>query len=970
MIFSTIRITRPQATLVRSPKTSLLNLKTDSTGDKIMALLPSWLHIQGLRILDGSIDIQDQASDKQYSIRQIAFSLPGPTEEAAEPSLQAMINDSPVFIQGRQTLAADGTTETRLSLQLKKINLQEYRTFLPASLHSVTGLSGTADALFEITLPDTVATGKSPVISGTINTADLSLQTESPSCTLTVPTLQLVFAAQPFKQQYTVQGLTLIAPDIKLAAPPSSTLARLQARLAGFLKSSTTTLTVEQLKIDQGRLSATDRASWQDIRLLLTNFSTTQPGGQAVGLVVQAHRGKNSISFQGQLDKTAALEGNITVQELEVDQLEALKLPDPDIRLQHGTITLQGRLRVPPPNSTRRQWIITDSTLQLKNFTFQDNKQLITGAEMDGSDCTVQNQTPRFFCKELSFSRTDFETISPFSSQAGTTLKSNKNHLFLLDTLLLADSTASIIFPAADTKKTATQIQLNRLRLKLTGMSQKVYLQDNLEMEAAIGAQGRVRITGSVQNNGQANLQIQAVDLALSDAGSAILSRWLAPEVHRGTLQLNGKLKLPDSRFVGSLELDNFLAEKQGGASLGWQRATAEEVTARLHPFSVAVNTITLRQPTIELPVTTDISTALQTFFGRKGAKENLPPAVQQCSIINGRLQIPSASFTDITGTITPLQTGVPAEFNLSGRLKTARWTASGTAGLTDSGQHTVQVTGYPLLTAPARFVDSLGLRLDTRSRADWTISTDQPGWIRLTDIAPTADSELSELLALLTDPENSVLLKTGSHNSAAPADLLGKAVPSLLRQLRLQAVISPRLVLDKSLPELNLPKQVEFLAGEAVPDFMEGLEDYSALIGRRPHLRLVLRGNYAENTDQQHLLRLMQEEADAQRELENLRREQLRARLQEAEDRQPRTPVQLTPDRRLRQIQQAAELEPLPPKQVQLPEDTLNYLARQRAEVLRSYLVDTLHIPPDKVVLRDVGSGGTTTDILLQATW
>ena len=180
-------------------------------------------------------------------------------------------------------------------------------------------------------------------------------------------------------------------------------------------------------------------------------------------------------------------------------------------------------------------------------------------------------------------------------------------------------------------------------------------------------------------------------------------------------------------------------------------------------------------------------------------------------------------------------------------------------------------------------------------------------------------------------------------------------------------------LVLEKFLPDLNLAHNVEFLAGEAVPDFLDGLDGYAALLRKRPHLGITLRGGFDDAIDRQYFIRILEEAADSKRELENIRRSQTMQQLLAAEQRQQAIlagegkPVNMG---RMEEIRQRPDLQPLPPVEVQVSKNTLPDLARQRALVIRNYLVNRLAIPPDKIIIEEGNSGSAGVALRLTTDW
>ncbi|MGB5687013.1 MAG: hypothetical protein WBM35_14485, partial [Candidatus Electrothrix sp.] len=68
--------------------------------------------------------------------------------------------------------------------------------------------------------------------------------------------------------------------------------------------------------------------------------------------------------------------------------------------------------------------------------------------------------------------------------------------------------------------------------------------------------------------------------------------------------------------------------------------------------------------------------------------------------------------------------------------------------------------------------------------------------------------------------------------------------------------------------------------------------------------------------------------------------------------------------------IEAREDLQPLPSQQVELPAEILPELARQRALVVQEYLIDTLKLPADKIILAEPVPGGPWVDLLLESQW
>ncbi|MCI5160104.1 MAG: hypothetical protein D3906_17115, partial [Candidatus Electrothrix sp. AUS1_2] len=68
--------------------------------------------------------------------------------------------------------------------------------------------------------------------------------------------------------------------------------------------------------------------------------------------------------------------------------------------------------------------------------------------------------------------------------------------------------------------------------------------------------------------------------------------------------------------------------------------------------------------------------------------------------------------------------------------------------------------------------------------------------------------------------------------------------------------------------------------------------------------------------------------------------------------------------------IEAREDLQPLPHQPVELPKEILPELARQRAGVVRKYLVETIKLPAERVILVEPTPGGPWVDIQLVPSW
>jgi uncharacterized protein involved in outer membrane biogenesis len=992
VVLENLHIDRLQSNLVRYTDGRYTAFSREAgrqnTGD--LNILPPWLLIHGLQLTDGTLTFHDLPTGRQHNINRIQIHLPtqNRTEMKADPTLSAMVNSSPILLRGQRHTTTDGRTETKLLLQLKDIHLQQYLSYLPGSFNSLRVTSGSADATLEISFRDKQLSGNGPTVTGSVSISALVLQAADATWQLKVPTAQMVIRAKPLQSLYTVKKLAMDMPQLLLPDSHLSSLMNMQNRLASMLNQAGIGLEINHLEVDNGSLTTTDHEGWQNLHLQMTGFHNTAAiksraidSSPSPSLTFNVNRGKSTIDFQGETDPSFTLSGKISMQDMDANLLQQFLLTTDGAQFSRGKMQLAGELLA--KQGEKGSWIITDSSLQVTDFSLHRKERLlVAGKEMSGTGCRIQVDDQRISCQQLSFDHADFAAKAALFLPVSRQQETENQRFFSYDNLTIRNSTAFVPLTQAGTASKGLQVKLSELNLQLTGMRQKQPGQNNLRLKAAVGKQGKVELSGSMRSNGQGTLQLAAADIDIKPL-IPLFTDWLKPQVHQGVLQLNGRLVLPKNRFVGSFHFDDFSADDKDGSAVGCQRASATGVTVRLTPFSAVIKKLSLQQPSFRLfSGGADLQADFRALFRLKDSLPVLPPVtIEQCTINNGLLMRKAAStalhlpeFSGVEGMISPLQPATLSSFNLSGKMDSADFMVTGRTGININNDFELNVNQFQLAPLSTLFSDLFTIDAQF-GRADWSVSSSSPdsGRIQLTGLTPLPDSDFSLVLALLTDATGSFRLPVPAPAAADPAGLINGTVAEQLRQLRLQAVISTRLVLSKFLPELNLSRKIEFLPGETVPDFMAELADYATLLELRPHLDLILRGHMDEITDHQYLLQILQEAADTKRELENLHREQLRTQLLAEEEQRLATLIsQGEPAHkdRLHQIEQRIDLQSLPREELQLPDNTLQDLARQRAEVILSYLTDDLMIPADRIELQENGSNGTQVDLMLKPHW
>jgi hypothetical protein len=941
-----------------------LNLARIGTGeynfpvqDIFSATPPKWLVLHGINISDSRITLHDLPAKRVHELTDIELCLPVPGNPAGEiPFVSAVLDKSRILIQGETNTPAGSHPGSRFSLQLTDIDPARYLAYLPGETDDVSLAGGRATITLELILPDGGHTLSGLIVRGNISGSDLVVENGRKDSRVVLPALHMNIEALPLKKMFAVKTLGVQGPRLILQGNPADRIAAMRQALAKWLRSSDVALTVDQLVLDQGTMTGTN--TWQNLRLRLLNFantaavrhSTVAPEPASLEFSLQ---GKSRIDFHGTLSEDLVVKGDLTMDNMERTDLQALLFPEGACQFSKGSGQLAGQLRAPALQNDQ-EWELDGAQLTLNDFLLRnDSGTMARGRRLSATDCSKDAGDDPLQCREVIIHDTDFNRSAVRASIRKLFSGTNR---FSAEVIRLKNCSADIS-PATGEKK-KKNLKLHKLNLVLQ--------QNRLQMEAQTGEEGKIALSGPVDSP-DAQLQLTGAGI---DLGQLVPGR----QIKNGKLALNGTVVPAKKNFSGSFSITGFKA-RQPGLSIGMNKITARNCKIYFAPLEIHARSIVFSAPSITAgPAVTGLQQALFSIFTPQDNRPAvLPLEFSSCSISSGRLKFSGfptdgrylPSLDNIRGRIALERSDTPGKIELAGRMDGAEFSLWG--AVTD---FTLTVRNFDLSLLKNELLHPMKCCPDSGT-ASWTLApAGDNGTVTLTGLRPEPGSEFSLILGLLMDNEDTFTLPlSATQHTMNPAATVSKAIVDQLNRLRLQSVISPQLVLSRFLPELDLPDSVEFLPGESVPDFMAEPDDYQTLLKLRPHLGLTVQGHFDEQEDKQRLIDILQEAADAERELTNIRREQERSRLLAAEElRLAALAARGKPvDRRtIQAIEQREDLQPLAPVRITLPDQALENLAGQRARFIVDYLTRTLAIPADKIEILPPASGGARVSISL----
>ncbi|MCW5201527.1 DUF748 domain-containing protein [Desulfobulbus sp. US4] len=395
IVLEDMQIKGMQAEVIRRADGSFSDLGLIKKSEVVgvdQAFLPNWLQIDGFSLTDSMLVLRDATNDHEYHFDDISFSLPSAATEqaAAEPALHALVNGNPVQIRGQRQIKPDGSSATRLILQLDDIDPQQLLAWLPGMDKSLRISTDKTEAELELILPDNLQGDSGPVLSGTIHSTglhfDISARSseseakQSGTLQCTAPSAELVIRAHPFRKEYRIEELTLDSPRLVLAESKGQQPLSLWP---GQLLNPTSLpfdLMVQRLTINNGTIQKEQGPLWKDLQLELSAYrnrdiplSDDEKEGQkenTTTLSFSANQGATTVGFQGTTTPNLDLTGEISFHNLDASLLQPYLGADHKLRLSGGKADLV--MQVTP---LHKQYTISELTLDQPQLVLTDSNE-------------------------------------------------------------------------------------------------------------------------------------------------------------------------------------------------------------------------------------------------------------------------------------------------------------------------------------------------------------------------------------------------------------------------------------------------------------------------------------------------------------------------------------------------------------------------------------------------------------------
>lgn len=592
----------------------------------LAALIAPRYSINNITISKGEILFDDLPTAKVHHLQELDFSLPAIANidyqnGQIKPHFSAVVNGTPIQMSGQAQMAA-GPMTASLNLKMNRLDLQDYKDYLPPRF-AVQTLSGQADLDLNLLYAAASPPETRLRLAGAMTLRAVKLGSEHDQFSVDSGLIKGEFS--PASRQFQAEEINLHHPvwqrsagqaslfdTLRLPAAPADSASNQPwpNKIAALLLATPRqgpTLPVSHLQITNGEiweLSAADAKpanAWQaiDVSINTAQLAEGQDGQQQALFTLNAKQQTGSrITLQGSAN-TAPFEakGLLVVNHADLAAAQgvwpqfAIALP-----VKSGVIDqVQANFDITIGPDQHPQFRLEPLSIQAKDLRIEQNGHLLeipSWQSEQGSftpnDPTlhlgkVQLQQATLTCRRQS-STAAWQSI--FQAPAGQT-----SQTVAIDLTALELTNASLLIENQGPPD--IHLRLERLDLQVDHFDP--------QKENAISAAAMLEDKYPLQMSGtfaltpfSASLNIQASDLQLS-AFQPIFERYFVVPIN-GVLSAEGILSLPGLSYQGKWSIDSLSVPPLSCRSL-----SAEGTALSLRPLALAIDRLDLKGPSLQV---------------------------------------------------------------------------------------------------------------------------------------------------------------------------------------------------------------------------------------------------------------------------------------------------------------------------------------------------------------------------------
>jgi len=661
--------------------------------------------LNNIQLVGGSVDFDDRPVRKVHTVRDVYIAipflsnLPDQTEVFVQPALRAVINGTPVGLNGR-TKPFSGSRETSLDIDIRDLDIPTYLAYLPLQLR-VKVLSARLATRMTLTFRQQRARPSTLVLAGRATLRDVVVNNAGGGPLLDLPLLDVqVAAADLLAGHTTLASVLLQQPRLRVArdvagawnlaalAPSAGSGKRTTKR--GTANGGSFVLDVLKLKVTDGTVRFADatltpsfETEFHAIELNVHGFSTAPGVASKLDLSLASDAGE-TLRHSGELtfDPLAA-RGTVDLAGVPLRRYApyyrdavAFEVLDGVLGLSFGYVwsgsdsgnwvlsglaaTLRG-LRLHRRGEREDFLAVPETLLKESALDFRERSIVLGELSLAGARLAVTRGSDGVWNLTTLLPPSAAPTAASTASDAPAPTPSPERAaspwIFAVKRLTL--ERAEVAVDDALPRR-PVRLVLAPLSLAARDLSTAAGAQGSLELRSGVNRTGVLTLHGNVGLNPlSAKLATEVKELPLVPLQGYVTDR-VRLLVNDGTASASGQLSVdtggaaPLAGFTGRASVDR-LAAVDGDAAedlLKWDALSFEGVTFASEPFRLEIGQIVLSGLATRIAVAADGTVNLRRVLG---AAPQRPTSNDE---EEGEEAVPAPAATP---TPTPSPTATPA---------------------------------------------------------------------------------------------------------------------------------------------------------------------------------------------------------------------------------------------------------------------------------------------------------------------
>ncbi|MET0584925.1 MAG: DUF748 domain-containing protein, partial [Candidatus Binatia bacterium] len=669
-VFKQFRLTTPYINLIRNEDrtynfTDLIDEFTKGPPKDPPAPTPRFA-VNNIEVLDGKIDFDDRPEQTKHVVSAIKIgvpfisSIPSQVDITVKPELHALVNDSPLEIDGETKPFVD-SRESTIQLDIDKLQIPKYVEYSPVELNFKLP-SGQLNSKLTVAFKTSKDKSSELSISGNVGIEKLILQEKNDLPILSLPSFAVAIeTVEVFARKANLKSVKVTGPELHVTRNRGGAL-----NLTSLITESKTDKApeqkkaespfgyrVEEITVAQGKVFFTDRGPERPFERRLESIHaavkelTNESEKKATTEVSFQTDAKEEFSHTGTLQLTPLLaEGQIEVKSLQLKGLRPYYENVVGLDITEGLLDLTTRFFFAQKDDKQSETRLAELNAALRSLRLDvpgDREPLWRAPLLTIKDTAVDVEKKSIIVGSLetrdgngfihrdpdgtiSFARI-VKTQAPDPKETPKPTQEDAAEWAVAMKRMAVDR-FRIVFEDR-LLKTPARTTLSVISVRADDLSNAKNSRARVRIQSAINNKGRLNLAGTLGTRpvgGRLNVDAQGVEVVP-------FQPYLADQINfsvtggevgsKGVLNLDlSNVGAPKIEYQGGVQVANFASIEKDGSQdlLKWKSLDLGGIQFALQPMLLRINQINLAEFYARLILGADGKLNLQNLTAQKTA--------------------------------------------------------------------------------------------------------------------------------------------------------------------------------------------------------------------------------------------------------------------------------------------------------------------------------------------------------------